>query len=185
MSESKNPAYNEAKKHEGKGEHSRSFVAYLSQYWRKVGLPGYKTIIGASFAWCGLFVAAMNTNVGYKFMSGAAGARNWARYGVEIDFRKNGAPRGAVTHINHKGNCKSGSSNHVAFLDGDCTAADLNRKGGIVRLFGGNQSDKVKVSAFPVYEICEIRWPSELPLPGPVLKSDGCTAKSASGGSTR
>jgi hypothetical protein len=181
---SKNPAYNEAKKHEGKGEKDRAFVAYLSGYWKKAGLPGYKTIIGSSFAWCGLFILMANTNVGMKVISGAAGAKNWARYGQEIDFRRDGAPRGAVTYINHKGNCKSGSSNHVAFLDGDCTAADFARKDGRINLFGGNQSNTAKVSSFPAYEICEVRWPSELPLPGPVKISDGCSG-APKGGSTR
>ncbi len=120
----------------------------------------------------------MNTQVGQKAISGAAGARNWAKYGVEVEYKKNGAPKGAVVHLNHAHNCSSGSNNHVAFLDGDCTAADLTRAGGTVPLYGGNQSNQVKRSVFSNLEICEIRWPSELPLPGPVTKSIDCGGKS-------
>lgn len=181
---SKNPAYNEAKKFEGKGEGDSGFVAYLSTYWKKVGLPGYKTIIGSAFAWCGLFVAAMQTNVGQQIVAGAAGARNHGRYGIEVEYKKNGAPRGAIAHINHAQNCNSGSNNHVAFLDGDCTAEDL-KPGKVFRLYGGNQGNTAKVSTFSTGEICEIRWPKEVALPGPVTKSDGCSAKSTSGESTR
>jgi hypothetical protein len=94
-----NPAYVEAKKYAGKSEHDKTWSDWLSKFWPKVGLPGYKTIVGTSFAWCGLFVAAMNTQVGQKIVSGAAGAKNWARYGVEVDWKKNGIPKGAVIHI--------------------------------------------------------------------------------------
>lgn len=181
---SANPAYNHSKQFGGMGEHVKSFVARMSSYWPKAGLPGYKTIIGSSFAWCGLFILAMNSDVGQKWVSGAAGAKNWAKYGVEIDYKKNGAPRGAVVHINHN-KCGSGSGNHVAFLDGDCTAHDLTRSGGTVALWGGNQGNKVKRSVYSNREVCAVRWPAELPLPGPVTKSVDCTGEKPSGESTR
>lgn len=180
-----NPAYNEAKKYAGKSEYDKKFGPWLAGFWSKAGLPGYKTIIGSAFAWCGLFLLAMNTQVGQKYIAGAAGARNWAKYGVEIDYKKNGAPRGAVVHINHGFNCNSASGNHVAFLDGDCTALDMTKKGGTIPLYGGNQSDKVKRSTFSNREICEVRWPAEVELPGKVEKSVDCGGQSGSSESTR
>jgi peptidoglycan hydrolase-like protein with peptidoglycan-binding domain len=175
-----NPAYNQARTHIGKGEHDKKFVGWLSTYWKKAGLPGYKTIIGSAFAWCGIFVLAMNSDVGQKYIPGAAGARNWAGYGVEIEYKSDGAPRGAVVRINHNLNCKSAKGNHVGFLDGDCTAEDLTKKGGVVPLLGGNQSDKVKRSIFPNAEICEVRWPTEVEKPGKVTKSVDCGGKTGS-----
>lgn len=172
-----NPAYVEAKKYAGKSEYDKSWSDWLSKFWGKVGLPGWKTIVGTSAAWCGLFVAAMNLETGQKIISGAAGARNWAKYGVEVDWKKNGIPRGAVIHINHASNCSSGSGNHVMFADGDCSAADMAKPGATVPGFGGNQADQVKRSNFPANDICEVRWPSEIPLPGPVSESSNCAGK--------
>lgn len=184
-----NPAYVEAKKHDGKSEYNSAFNAYLSKFWGKVGLPGYKTIVGTSFAWCALFVAAMNTETGLKIVtSGGAAARNWGSngaYGQVIDWKKDGIPRGAVIHINHNANCSSSASNHVGFSDGDCTVADLTRAGATLPIFGGNQADAVKRSNFKVSTICEVRWPSEVPKPGPVVKSFNCLKVEASNESTR
>ena len=170
-----NPAYEEAKKHKGKTEHQSTFNRYLSAFWAKVGLPNYKTIIGTTFAWCGLFIFAMNTEVGQKSISGAAGARNWAKYGVEVDWRKNGIPRGAVMHINGNGDCSSGKGNHVTFADGDCTAQDLGKASSTVPGYGGNQGDTVKRSQYAVRNLCAVRWPAEIEKPGPVLKSINCS----------
>lgn len=180
-----NPAYVEAKKYDGQSESKAGFVAWLSKFWPKVGLPSYKTIIGTSFAWCGLFVAAMNFEAGQKVISGAAGARNWAKYGQEIDWKKNGIPRGAVIHINHASNCSSGSGNHVTFADGDCTAEDLKKPGAYFAGFGGNQSNAVNRAQYPVEDICEVRWPAEIEKPGPIQKSVECSGKGSTGGSTR
>lgn len=175
-----NPAYIEGKKYVGKSEYDSKFNAFLSGFWKLVGVPSYKTIIGSTFAWCGLFIFAMNTEVGQKAISGAAGARNWATYGQKIDYKKNGIPKGAVVHINHASNCSSGSDNHVTFADGDCTAEEINRSGASFPGFGGNQGDRVTRSNYPVNDICEVRWPSEIALPGPITKSIGCTGSSSS-----
>lgn len=179
-----NPAYEEAKKYAGKSEKDKGFVAFMSGFWKKLGL-NFKTIIGSSFAWCGLFIFAMNTQVGQKAISGAAGARNWAKYGVEIEYKTNGAPKGAVVHINHKGDCSNSKNNHVAFLDGDCTAEEMTKKDGYIPLYGGNQSDKVKRSMFGTFEICEVRWPTELELPGKITESVDCGGKAGGKESTR
>ena len=181
---SNTPWLDKAKENEGKKETDSSFNRWLSGFWRIVGLPHYKTIIGSSFAWCGLFVAASLYNVNMPWQKNGAGAKNWAKYGQEIEWRKVGIPRGAILHINHKGDCKSGSNNHVGFSDGDCAAADLLKKGATINIYGGNQSNTAKVSAFGAYEICEARWPDGVPLPEPVVKSVGCSGKPG-GESTR
>jgi hypothetical protein len=63
------------------------------------------------------------------------------------------------------------------FADGACSAEDLLKPGAVVPGFGGNQGDAVNRSNFPANDICEVRWPSEVPLPGPVLESSGCAGK--------
>jgi hypothetical protein len=178
-----NPAFKKAHEYDGQSESKPKFVAWLSGFWPKVGLSNYKTIIGASFAWCGLFVAAMNSETGLKIVSGAAGAKNWAKYGVAIEWKTNGIPRGAVMHLDHDGDCVGGS-NHVTFADGDCTVEDLAKLKQVPG-FGGNQGNTVKRSMYPTYEICEVRWPSEIPKPGKIEKSVDCAGKGSSGESTR
>lgn len=179
-----NPAYKEAKKHAGKTEHDPKFNKYLSGFWKIVGLPNYKTIIGSSFAWCGLFIAVMNSETGLSWIRNGAGAKNWAKYAVEIEWKKDGIPAGAVMHINGNGNCSSGKGNHVTFADGDCTVADLN-KSGLVPGFGGNQASRVKRSMYPVKNLCAVRWPAEIEKPGKILKSVNCAGKSSGDESTR
>ena len=177
------PWLDDAKKSSGKKETDSKFNAWLSKYWPKVGLPNYKTIVGTSFAWCGLFVAASLINVGLPWQKDGAGAKNWAKYGVAIDWKKDGIPRGAIIHIDHDGDCKGGG-NHVGFSDGDCAAADV--KSGAINIYGGNQSNQANVTAFPVADICAVRWPADpkFPKPGPVQESKGCKGK-PNGGSTR
>jgi hypothetical protein len=175
------PWLDDAKKHSGKRETDSAFNRYLSAFWKIVGLPNYKTIVGTSFAWCGLLVAASLYNVGLPWQKDGAAARNLAKYGVAIDWKQDGIPRGAIVHINHNANCSSGSSNHVGMADGDCAPQDL--KGGAINIYGGNQSNAAKVSAFPVGNICAVRWPTE-PKPAKVLTSKGCKG-TPGGDSTR
>lgn len=178
-----NPSYLEAKKYAGAKETDAKFGAWLSKFWPKTGL-NYKTIIGSSFAWCALFVVAMQSETGQKYIASAS-ARSHGRTGVEIDWKANGIPRGAIIHLNHGFNCKSSSGNHVTFADGDCTVADLTKKGATFPGFGGNQSNQVKRSNYDAREICEVRWPSEIPKPGKIEKSVNCSGSADSGESTR
>lgn len=182
--------FRKAKEFSGKKESDSAFNRFMSGFWRLVGLGGYTSISGAARAWCGLFVAVSLSLGGYSYIKNGAGAKNWAKYGVAIDYKKQGIPRGAIMHIDHDCDCK-GDSNHVGFANGDCTADDV-KPGKTIDIFGGNQSNTVKVSTFKTCEICEVRWPDKdkdgkpVPLPVlPIVKSDGCTSGKSSGGSTR
>lgn len=168
-----NPSYLEAKKYEGKTESDKKFGAWLSGYWKKTGL-NYKTIVGSSFAWCALFIVAVQSDTGQKYIASAA-ARSQAKTGVEIVYKQNGIPRGAIIHLNHSGNCSSGSGNHVTFADGDCTPADVTKSGATFAGFGGNQGNTVKRSIYKVSTICAVRWPAEVQKPGLITKSVNCT----------
>lgn len=199
-----NPAYKEAKKYEGQGENSPWFVKWLSAFWKlpEVGLPNFKTIIGASFAWCGLFFAAMHSETGLSIVKGAAGAANWRKAGVEIVWQRDGIPQGAEVELDHDGNC-DGKNNHITWADADCAPQDLIEmtkdaagvwkptKSPAVRKnvtwpgYGGNQGNMVKTSRYGVKEICTVRWPHEIKKPGPVTKSVGCLGPGQGGESTR
>lgn len=180
-----NPGYTKAKEFSGKTEFDSTFNKYLSGFWALVGLPSYKTIIGTSFAWCGLFISAMQTETGLSIAKSAAGARNWANYGQAIEWRTNGIPRSAILHLNHSGNCSSGSGNHVTYADGDCSPADVNKAGATVPGFGGNQGNTVKRSIYSIKEVCAVRWPPEMALPAKVEKSVDCGESKSGSESTR
>ncbi len=168
----------------GKRETDESLIALLVPTWAKLGLPGYKKLAGKAFAWCGVAAASALIATGYSYQKNGAAARNWAKFGQEIDWRANGIPRGAIMHINGASNCNSASSNHVTFADGDCAASDLG-KGASVPGYGGNQADSFKRSMYPVADLCAVRWPSEEQLPPPVKASVDCAGKASSGESTR
>lgn len=174
-----------AAEQKGKSEHDPNFSKEMSKNWKLVGLSGYKTIKGSAYAWCGLFVASCLAAAGISYQKNGAGARNWKAYGQEINWKMDGIPQGAIIHINHAHDCSSGKSNHVAFANGDCAPADLNKPGAVIDLIGGNQGDKVKVSTFSVKEICEVRWPKEKALPGRIMKSINCAYGKTGSESTR
>lgn len=184
QSHAENPSYLEAKKYAGKNENDPKFNSFMSSFWAKVGLPKYKTIVGTSFAWCALFIVGMQSEVGQKYIASAS-AKAQGKTGVEIDWKKNGIPKGAIIHINHGYDCKSSSNNHVTFADGDCTAEELAKSGASFPGYGGNQSNQVKRSMYSVKEICEVRWPLEVEKPGPIAKSLNCTGTSSGPESTR
>lgn len=194
-----NPAYKNSLKHEGKKETDKTFSAYVSTFWKKVGLPNYKTIAGSTFAWCAIWIGIMNSEVGQVYMvkSGAA-AISYDKYGVGIDWKQNGIPRGAVIRTNSNKDCSSSKGNHVTFAHGDCAVQDIiemvkNSQGVYVPSgklknvsfigYGGNQSDQVKASSYSIDKICSVRWPEEIQKPGKITKSINCAgAKDTSEG---
>lgn len=210
-----NPAYEQAKKYTGKKESDSSFNKHMSSFWKLVKLPNYKTITGASFAWCALFIVAMNSEVGQDYVASAS-AKRQAAEGVEVVWQTQGIPQGAVIHINHNAKnaktyeehekaCKSSSGNHVGFADGYCAPSDyfssdvqlykdssgytrakaLAKKGSVVAILGGNQGNMVKRSIYDAREICEVRWPKQRDFPAKVTQSINCSGKSSGDESTR
>lgn len=168
--------YAVAKEFEGKKETDPEFNKYMSSKWSLVGL-NLGTIKTNWAAWCGLAVAVSLSLAGLKWQSNGAAAKNWAQFGQKIEWQTNGIPQGAIVQINHD-KCGNAKSNHVAMSDGNCTAQDLLKKDATINLYGGNQSNQFKVSAFAVSKICAVRWPSENALPPKVEKSVNCNASS-------
>lgn len=106
--------------------------------------------------WCSDAVCAWMEECGIPSTKSAA-AKSWLEWGIALN-----EPRvGCVCVIQQKttGQDKatgSSSGYHVALL--------LDVDADYVYLFGGNQSDRVKKSAFPLskYRICGYRWPSDI-----------------------
>lgn len=181
------PWYSFAKKFSGKKETDPEFNKEMSKKWSLFGL-NLGTIATSSAAWCGLAMAVALSGVGLDYAKNGALARNWASYGVAIDWKRDGIPLGAIVQINHNLNCKASDGNHVAQAEGDCSPADLLKPGATIDLYGGNQGNTWKVSTFSAKEICSVRWPSELkdhPKPAPIKQSVKCTSKGATGSTTR
>lgn len=178
------PWMTEAKKYDGKKENDPAFNKEMSKKWSLFGM-NLGTIQENWAAWCGLFVAAALSGAGIKYAQDGAEARKWASYGVAVEYRTQGIPKGAIVHINHNADCDSDSSNHVTFANGDCTPDDVNRKNASFDGYGGNQENTAKVSTYPISHICEVRWPKDYPMRGKILKSDHCTSDRSAQESTR
>lgn len=175
-----NPALEEARKYRGQKESDKGLLAKLVPYWKKVGLPGYKTLIGTSFAWCALFFFAMNSDVGQDVIA-SAGAKRIGQSGYEIDWRKNGIPEGAGVWKNSS-SCKSASGNHITWSSGSCSATYIGKRGATWTGFGGNQGNAVKDSVYCAKGdcsgseksvICRVFWHKK-DLPPPVVVSKNC-----------
>lgn len=127
----------------------------LSKGWPLVGLPQYKSVIGTVHAWCGMVLATDLHECGYKFPKGAAGARNWDKYGTPINWKVDGIPMGAIVRIEHV------TGAHVTTADRDHNPGEL-----ILDALGGNQSNSINVTRFSVSgrahghdEIVWVGWP--------------------------
>jgi uncharacterized protein (TIGR02594 family) len=97
-----------------------------------------------SVAWCSSFVNWCMKQAGVTG-TGSAAARSWLNWGVKLD-----APRNGCVVVLRRGD--NPNNGHVAFFVGD--------GGGSIRLLGGNQSDQVKVSSFPITMVLSYRWPA-------------------------
>ena len=182
----KAPWFWKLKKYEGENESNPEFNKEMSSYWSKVGLPGFKSIVGSPRAWCGLFIAVGLVQAGVSYQKTGARAKDWDKYGMSINWKLDGFYQGAIVRINSRGDCKSSKGNHVTLANGDCTGADLMKPGATFSGFGGNQGNKAKVSTYKVNRICSVKWPSETFVPSKVTLSINCSnGKTADNESTR
>jgi hypothetical protein len=180
------PWYVFAKRHEGKSENDSEFNKDMSKKWHLFGM-NLGTIAKPWAAWCGLAMAVCLAGVGLDYQKNGALAKNWSKYGVEIDWRKDGIPQGAIVQINHV-KCGNASGNHVAQANGDCTSEELLKTNSTIDLYGGNQGNTWRVSTFPVAHICSVRWPKDVkdfPKPDRITTSLNCTSKKSINTSTR
>lgn len=175
-----------ALKFKGKREDDKEFSDFMVPQWKLLGL-NLGTIKENWAAWCGLAMAVCLAGAGIDYQKNGALAKNWASYGIEINWKQDGIPQGAIVQINHD-KCGQSSGNHVAVASGDCMASDLNGKASRIDLYGGNQGNTWKVSTFPASSICAVRWPKDVkdfPKPPPIEKSQKCTSQGKTEDTTR
>lgn len=190
-----------AKKYKGENEGGSVLSKIAKKFWKLAGL-NYDTFKGNARAWCAvaIIIGAVGGGgtVTYQYVQ-SAGARTQGKGGIEINWKRDGLPRGARIWLNHNADCNAGSGNHITVMDGECAAEDIVKNGKVDKEatfpgYGGNQGNEFNTSWYPVYHICRASWPSykeengvRTPLtpPGPVLKSNGCNGRKATGGSTQ
>jgi len=114
--------------------------------------------------WCGTFVGGALAYEGMEVVANPWGARNWLKYGKEID-----SPAYGSIVVFWRGK-RSGWSGHVGFVVGE------DRLGNLMVL-GGNQGNAVTIKPFSKARVLGYRWPGIAPFDTryalPVLNSDG------------
>lgn len=96
--------------------------------------------------WCSSFVNWCLDKSGFLGTNSAA-ARSWLSWGQRINF----PAKGCVVILSRGKNPMQG---HVGFF--------LGIKNDFVSILGGNQSDSVKISNFPISSIIGYRWPRQV-----------------------
>lgn len=113
--------------------------------------------------WCAAFVGGVLEECGIK-SSRSAAARSYLKWGQRLS-----APTEGCIVVFWRGS-PTGWSGHVGFL--------IGRNGfGNLLVLGGNQNDKVTVSAFDPARVLSYRWPSGEPVPSspslPLIHNSG------------
>lgn len=168
----------------GASENDSWFRKFMVPFWSKLFGRSLGDIRGRDFAWCGLLVGVILALNGHPVQPHGEDSTQWRKYGQEINWRRDGIPRLSIVQLNHAQDCAKPGSNHVTFSAGDCTPEELAKKDATFNAEGGNQNDHVSLRAYPVAEICAVRFPPGVPLPGKITVSKGCSG-AAVGGSTK
>jgi uncharacterized protein (TIGR02594 family) len=111
-------------------------------------------LIGKKTPWCAAAVCAWLERSGHRSPR-TARAADFVRYGTEVDL-ENAQPGDIV--VFGKADKDAGGSGHVALL--------WQRRGELVDVLGGNQSDRVCIAPRPVVRIVAIRRPPPIELAG-------------------
>lgn len=123
--------------HEIKGASANPFIVACHQSTTL----GKRLASSDETAWCSSFVNKCMVESGVEGTNSAR-ARSWLGWGRELD-----EPRRGCVVVIRRGN----AGHHVALFD--------KLDGGSVQLLGGNQSDSVKLSSYPVERVLGYRWP--------------------------
>jgi uncharacterized protein (TIGR02594 family) len=123
----------------------------ILDYFKATDLGRPKKIL----PWCGAFAAHCMKTSNNPVPDGAAAARSWKNWGVELPIGSIDVPSGAVIVLSPSSG--TGTTGHVGFF---IQFTDGGKK---VELLGGNQSDKLKRTLFSSSKIAAIRWIDSAP----------------------
>jgi uncharacterized protein (TIGR02594 family) len=120
------------------------------EYFKSIGFNTTEVL-----NWCGAFAGHCMTKAGLggQVVKSPAVAANWRQFGQKLNLGAASFPEGAVVVLAPDKN--SNSSGHVGFYVRHLSGPSKLQ----VELLGGNQSDKVKRSAFSTSKIVDVRWP--------------------------
>lgn len=144
-----------------------SHNSQLSVFWKWTNVPGYRSVIGAYYAWCAQIICAALEENGIRSSRNAAAA-SFDKYGYEIDYKVRGIPKGAIVTIRHKSN----GGRHVTLANRDHMPYER-----IIECLGGNQNNAVRISNYDLNNetIVAVRWP--FPMLPPIVKKSGAVEK--------
>lgn len=142
--------------HEVAGRAANPFVL---ECFSHTSLAGSPLALSDETPWCSAFLCWCMEQSGIPSTRSAAAA-SWRNWGLQV-----ARPYllGAVILLEHTPGpdaaTGSASGNHVGLYE----AMDATH----IKLLGGNQSDSVKLSAFPLaqYRVVTARWPLGVPMP--------------------
>lgn len=91
----------------GRDETDAELAAWLVPEWKNVGLPGFKSLVSSSRAWCSILATKKFREVGIK-STNSAGASSWSKWGNQCAYWF-----GSVLPISHN---KGKGGRHVCFF---------------------------------------------------------------------
>lgn len=129
---------------------------------RVLGIP----YTADSIPWCGLFMAWVMVQAGFKPPAIAIRAKEWEKFGDPLPMTMT-PPEGAVAVFTRNG------GGHVGIVVGIHPNGDLD-------ILGGNQGDAVNIRRFPRTRLTAFRWPKGAPI-GKPLKIAKSNTKATTG----
>ena len=153
-------------------ENEPSGKARVIEYFKSIGVNTDEVL-----NWCGAFAGHCMTKaaLGGQIVKDPAMASSWRQFGQKLNLGASSFPEGAVVVLAPDKN--SNTSGHVGFYVRHLSGPSKLQ----VELLGGNQSDKVKRSAFSTSKIVDVRWPMGVtadsnPDQGPQPQTDALQA---------
>jgi uncharacterized protein (TIGR02594 family) len=124
--------------------------ARVIEYFKSIGVNTDEVL-----HWCGAFAGHCMTKaaLGGQIVKDPAMASSWRQFGQKLNLGASSFPEGAVVVLAPDKN--SNTSGHVGFYVRHLSGPSKLQ----VELLGGNQSDRVKRSAFSTSKIVDVRWP--------------------------
>lgn len=109
----------------------------LSELWAlSKNCKNYKTVIGKEHAWCGISAAGSLKFAGYAYPEDCESAFSYLKYGISVDYKKIGIPKGSALVFAHS---------HVCFANRDHLPSET-----LIDCIGGNMDNMIKIKTYDI-----------------------------------